>query len=981
MQSETQATYRLSNIIVTDPIDGSFSCSVAALDPGASDTTSCSLSYTVTQDDVDAGSITNEASVTATSADPSGQSVGDTDEIVTQGPVRDAALEIEKVSDATGLSTPAQVGDIISYTFRVENTGNVTLTNVDVTDPDATITGGPILVLYAGDVDTTTFTATRSLTQDDINSGSFENQAEASADTPAGLPLLTEPSDDPTTGLDDDPTIVLLPAAPEIMLTKTGTLDDGGDGRADVGDTINYVFTIENTGNVTLTNVSIADALVAVVGGAILILEPNTTDSTTFTASYVITQADINRGEVQNEAVASGTAPDGSTVSDDSDDPANAAGDDDPTIIPLAREPSIELEKAATLIDGGDGVDAGDTIEYVFTVENTGNVPLTNVLITDPLVTVVGGPITLSPGVIDNTTFTAVYTILQADIDAGSFTNTATVNGADPQGNTISDVSDDITDPAGDDDPTSVTFPQTPSIALEKTSDITGFSSPPVAGDVISYAFRVENTGNVTLTNVTVTDPGVTVTGAAVTLAPGAIDTTTFTATYTLLQSDIDTGSFTNQATVDGNPPTGPPVSDLSDDPTDPAGADDPTVTPILQTPALTTVKDATNVNFANVGDVTTYEYLVTNTGNTTITAPITITDNLITDPADISCPVLPAGGLLPTAPNNSIVCTGTYTVTQADLDRGTITNLASASDGTTTSPTVSETIPDGAPAALTIDKSTTNAPFTTVGEIITYTYEITNNGGRTLTGTTEVIDDRISGPISCFTGNLVPVSLGGSSQTCTADYIITQADLDAGSVTNEAFAQNDNVAAVGTVTSPPDTVTLDADQQPSVAIEKVGTPTFSTPVAVGDQISYQFTVTNTGNVTLTNVIVSDVDAVVTGSPIATLPPIDPTASVQANVDTTTYTAIRTITQADIDAGEFENQASVRATPPTGPEVTDVSDDPAVAPGEDDPTIIPIPQSPGVEIDKSATLVRLVMVSQMLGMKFYIHLPLQTLVM
>ena len=76
----------------------------------------------------------------------------------------------------------------------------------------------------------------------------------------------------------------------------------------------------------------------------------------------------------------------------------------------------------------------GDEITYTFTVTNTGLVTLTNVTVTDPLVTVTGGPIAaLAPGGVDSTTFTAVYTITQADIDNGSITNTATVNGPRPQ--------------------------------------------------------------------------------------------------------------------------------------------------------------------------------------------------------------------------------------------------------------------------------------------------------------------------------------------------------------------------------------------------------------------------------------------------------------------------------------------------------------------------------------------------------------------
>jgi len=47
----------------------------------------------------------------------------------------------------------------------------------------------------------------------------------------------------------------------------------------------------------------------------------------------------------------------------------------------------------------------GETITYHFTVTNTGNVTLHGVTVTDPKVTVTGGPTTLDVGEADNTTF------------------------------------------------------------------------------------------------------------------------------------------------------------------------------------------------------------------------------------------------------------------------------------------------------------------------------------------------------------------------------------------------------------------------------------------------------------------------------------------------------------------------------------------------------------------------------------------------
>ncbi|MFX7329010.1 hypothetical protein ABTI69_19695, partial [Acinetobacter baumannii] len=101
--------------------------------------------------------------------------------------------------------------------------------------------------------------------------------------------------------------------------------------------------------------------------------------------------------------------------------------------------------------------------------------------------------------------------------------------------------------------------------------------------------------------------------------------------------------------------------------------------------------------------------YLVSNTGNTTNTAAITVSDDRI---EPVTCPALPAGGL---APTQSITCTATYTVTQADIDAGTVTNIASASDGTTTSPTDTVTVTATRNPALTIDKTTTTPSYAAV--------------------------------------------------------------------------------------------------------------------------------------------------------------------------------------------------------------------------------------------------------------------------
>ncbi|MBT6583658.1 MAG: hypothetical protein HON77_05065, partial [Gammaproteobacteria bacterium] len=57
-----------------------------------------------------------------------------------------------------------------------------------------------------------------------------------------------------------------------------------------------------------------------------------------------------------------------------------------------------------------------------------------------------------------------------------------------------------------------------------------------------SVTFTVTNNGNVTVSNIEVTDPTATVSGSLIgSLAPGA-SSTSYTATYTVTQTDIDNG-------------------------------------------------------------------------------------------------------------------------------------------------------------------------------------------------------------------------------------------------------------------------------------------------------------------------------------------------------------------------------------------------------------------------------------------------------
>ena len=125
------------------------------------------------------------------------------------------------------------------------------------------------------------------------------------------------------------------------------------------------------------------------------------------------------------------------------------------------------------------------------------------------------------------------------------------------------------------------------------------------------------------------------------------------------------------------------------------------------------------------VGDTLAYSYLLTNTGNVTLAGPFTVSDDRTT----VSCPADTS-----LAPGDSITCSATETVDQADLDAGFVTNTATGHAAFTfygdLAPTPvdsnddSTTVAATQTPALSIDKSSTRPrTYDGVGDILSYSY------------------------------------------------------------------------------------------------------------------------------------------------------------------------------------------------------------------------------------------------------------------
>lgn len=287
---------------------------------------------------------------------------------------------------------------------------------------------------------------------------------------------------------------------------------------------------------------------------------------------------------------------------------------------------------------------AGDVISYSYDVSNAGPNSVINIAVTDSLGDAVNCPATtLASG--DSETCSASYTVTAADVSVGSVTNTATVTGLDGVDN------DPLTASSGP-----VTVDALSSLSLVKSTSSAGYGA---AGETIPYGYLVTNTGATTISQITVSDNRIPVVDCPESSLPSQ-QAEICTATYTTTQADVDAGSVTNTAVAEGETPTGAVVT---------SAPSSVTVEASEATSSLSLVKSTTTAGYSGAGASIEYQYVVTNTGTTTI-SQISVSDNKV---ATVICPDLVL------EPATSETCTATYTTTESDVGAGSVTNIAVA--------------------------------------------------------------------------------------------------------------------------------------------------------------------------------------------------------------------------------------------------------------------------------------------------------------
>ena len=454
------------------------------------------------------------------------------------------------------------------------------------------------------------------------------------------------------------------------------------------GTVVTYSYEVTNTGTVKLDPVTVTDPM----AGLSSITCPSTSlaawASETCTATYTTTLADLNAGSITNTGTATGTPPSGPNVT-----ASNCLK------IPAWQSPSIAIVKAAT-VSSFSG--PGTPVTYSYKVTNTGNVTLNPVVVTDPManLSALSCPVTsLAAGISE--TCTATYTTTATDVTTALITNTGTATGQPPTGANVT-ASQTLIIPL-----TGASPPTGPSIAIVKTANISSFSG---SGTLVTYSYKVTNTGNVTLNPVVVTDPMANLSALScpvTSLAAGISETCT--ATYTTTATDVTTALITNTGTATGQPPTGANVT-ASQTLKVPYQTITivPSLPPAVTHPAISLVKTPSISTYATVGQVVTYTYLITNTGDVSLGSDqYTVSDNKINGGAAFVC-----GAAQTLAVGASITCTNTYTITLSDLNSGTVTNSATATNGAQTSGAATATI-TASPTTTTITTTIHSSPST----------------------------------------------------------------------------------------------------------------------------------------------------------------------------------------------------------------------------------------------------------------------------
>ncbi len=663
---------------------------------------------------------------------------------------------------------PVSPGALLTFSGSVSNTGNVTLTNIVVVNsqPAANTPVFTRPTLAPGEVAnfSGSYTAPANC--------SVADTLTATAASRCGTPVTSTAS--ATCPILTTPQIGVTAACPTTPVLPGGSLV--------------YSGTVRNLGDTILNDIVVVSDRPA----------PNTT---VFTAGSLAPGASAN---FTSSLTAPASGCDVTTT-------FSARGKDacTPNMVtntvsatcPINTAPAIAVTLACPVAP----VATGGLITYTGTVRNSGNVTLNNVTVVNNQASpsTVFTVASLAPGVSAN--FTASFTT-PADACSVSSSVTASGSGACTEGRVTASAS--ATCPLG----------TAPGIMVTQVCPV----SPVTPGGLLTYSGTVRNSGNITLTNVVVVNnlSGATPVFTAATLAPGAV--ANFTGSYS---APANTCSTASSSTATGRSICGVAVTHTAS-----------ATCPILTAPQIVVTAVCPTAPIVP-GSVLTYSGTVRNAGNITLTNVVVVSDR----PA-ANTTVFTAASL---APGASAPYTASFTVPATDCSVAT-TVAATGKDlctGATTANSANITCTVATAPAIAVTLACPATPVAT-GGLITYTGTVRNSGNVTLNNVT-VINNQAS-PSTVFS---VPSLAAGASANFTASFTVP---ADGCSVSSSVTARGSD-ACTATVVTDTKSATCPLGTTPSIVVTQVCPVS---PVTPGGLLTYSGTVRNSGNITLTNVVV-----------------------------------------------------------------------------------------------------------------------------
>ncbi len=513
-------------------------------------------------------------------------------------------LNVLKSCPATG-----SVGQQITYSITVENTGQDQLNNITVDDTIlGDLSGSYADTLAAGASETHTFPYTLTANPDPIT-----NTVTAEATAAQSSTTLTD--------ITDCTTDVLFP---NLDITKKADA-----GSVSAGDPIGYTVTVTNSGPGTAFDVEMNDTLPANPGLSWSV-ESTTGGWTCGIAAGVLTCGgqgfDLASGDSASVHITSPTtSATCGTVSNSATVDASNTTQVSTGVVTIDVEcASLSISKVAD-----DAlVNAGHPIGYTITVTNGGAGTAKDVIVTDTLPTNAGLSWTIDggSGAADCSITSGVMTCDFGDMAPGAsltvhLSSPTTFETCGQVVNQASATTSNDGNPSSGPSTITVNCPDL-GIDIEKTGPDQAH-----VGDTITYDFTVQLTTPEPLSDVTVTDPNCNE-GAPVyvsgddgdsVLEPGEV--WNYTCTHLVLDTDLD--PLPNTATVEGTAVDGRTTTDEDSWSVD------------LIHPAIKIVKEV-NPTSGNPGDIVTFSYKVTNTGDTTL-YNVSVDDDVIGHIGDIA--------------------------------------------------------------------------------------------------------------------------------------------------------------------------------------------------------------------------------------------------------------------------------------------------------------------------------------------------------